>query len=247
MICLGVITGMCWQVVCGQVVNEHQLSVGIGGSTLTDLYILPSPVSGRLMDVQYSFGSHSDARKKLFSASWSNGLLANAGSAARVNHFTLRYSQGWRVFKSGTLNNYLGYSLSTNPVLVRAGSGDGARYSWATTLQSSLYYSGVYTTRKGQWIMDVYLPVAGLASRPDEKTNASRTTEGILYDSYSRLFATSWHNQQQVSVSLGYSRPISQTVKLVLQGRFDYQSLQGGYRFQNKGAGLSAGIAWQWP
>lgn len=245
MVCLGMATGMGWQVVSGQVIKQHELSVGIAGRMLTDRYILSSPASGELMALQYSFDSYSAAWKKSFSVAWGNGLLTNAASAARINSVTLRYSQAWPVVKSRKFNGYLGYSLSSNPVLIRAGSGQSAQYSWATTSNISLYHSGVYTARKGQWMLDVYVPLAGLCSRPGEKAGGSHTTEGALYDSYSRLFATSWHNQQQVSVSLGYTRSVSDRMKLVLQGRFDYQVLKSDYRYQSKEAGLSAGIAWQ--
>jgi len=87
------------------------------------------------------------------------------------------------------------------------------------------------------------LPLVGIASRPPVKSSYYNTTNGLLYDSYSNLFFTSWHNHQSVSSSLEVRRALNEQIHIVLGGRFAYNSLQKDYSYKEIQAGIYGGVS----
>lgn len=231
-------------------VKEHSLAIGVTGIRLDDPFILSSPASGNAFRMAYRFSKHTAAEKQSFIVSWNKGLLTNEQGGINSTDFELRYAQGFSLIKSrnGRFRSYWGYSAHTSPGFTKASYENSNRYSWSTVNDLSFYQSAVYTTGKTQLILDIYVPVIGLSSRPAPGSPDHHTTNGLVYDSYNKLFFTSWHNQRSVMTSLEFRQALSERLDVSLVSRFSYYSLKAGdsyLSYAEKGLGLSGGVGWR--
>jgi hypothetical protein len=225
--------------------KQHVLTVGAGFKELEDLYIQPRSVEGNVLMVGYSFLKQSETGKQGIYIEWNHGSLSGSGANVKTNDFGIRFSQAFSLLKSKNrkLNGFWGYSINTSPSYISVDNKDGKKYSWSTSSGLSFYQSVVYTAGSNRLALDIYVPLIGLASRPEENDYYHHTVNGVLYDSYSNLFATSLHNQRAVSATLDFSTAVGKEVRVVVGGRYDYSHLEKEKVYTDNKVGLYAGIA----
>jgi hypothetical protein len=225
--------------------KEHSIKAGTGFKEIRDNYILPYSVEGNILYVGYSFLQSGEAKKEIISAEWNKGSLSNSGAGVRINDFSLRFSQAFSLVKSRDkrLNYFAGYSIHTAPSFIKLSDKGDKEYSWSTSSNISVYQSLVYTRGRNRLSLDMYIPVIGLASRPDDRKYYSHTANGVLYDSYSDLFFTSWHNQQAISASVDFCTALSRGIRIIVGGKYDYNHLEKADGYSDSRIGMYAGLS----
>lgn len=225
--------------------KEHSIRAGTGFKEIKDSYVLPYSVEGNMLYVGYSFLRSGEAKKEIISADWNKGSLSNSGAGVQTNDFSLRFSQAFSLVKSRDkcLSYFAGYSIHTAPSFIKLSDKGDKKYSWSTSSNISFYQSVVYSRGKNRLSLDMYVPVIGLISRPDDQKYYYQTVNGVLYDSYSDLFFTSWHNQQAVSASVDFSTALSKEVRAVVGGRYEYNQLEKEDVYSDSRIGLYAGLS----
>lgn len=226
--------------------REHSVSVSIADYQLADSFIISSAAKGRAIGIGYTFGRSSAVKKDHFAISWSRSTMENPIFDVHTSNFTFRYDQAFSVFRnqSGSVNSYWGYSIQSSPSFIKATGKDQRRSSWNTTNNLSIYQSAEFIKGQSKWILDIHIPVMGLSSRPDETSSRNSTVNGSLYDSYSNLFVTSWHNQKALSASLEFNTAWNKKFRFFAGARYNYFSSSESYLYKSIDKALYAGFSW---
>jgi hypothetical protein len=226
--------------------GEHSVIVAIADHQLADSFILSSAAKGQAIGIGYSFGRSSNGKKDNFSMEWSISKLENTQFNVRVNNFSFRYGQAFSLLRSrkGSFNSYWGYSIQAAPSFIKATNKDGSLSSWSTSNTIGIYQSAEYTKGRNKWVFDIHLPLMGLSSRPDETSSRNNTINGWLYDSYSNLFVTSWHNQKAMYASLEFNTAWNKKFRLLAGARYQYLSSNEFYTYRQTAMSLYAGFSW---
>jgi hypothetical protein len=227
------------------VTGQHVINIGTGFKELEDPFVFSHSVEGNTLSVDYSFLRSGEAKRKSMDMQWDLGSLSGRGVSVKTNDLKLRFSQAFSIIRTRNkrLNAFLGYSIYTNPSFINVKDKEGKKYSWSTSSGLSLYQCLVYMVGRNRLALDIYVPVIGLASRPEEKDYHHHTMNGVLYDSYSDLFMTSLHNQRAVSASLDFSTALSKDIRVNFGGRYDHNYLEKEDVYSDNKAGLYAGIS----
>jgi hypothetical protein len=224
---------------------ENTVRAGTVYQKLNDQFVLTSPATGNLFNAGYIFLKISSAKKTSVLIDGSFGSLSNRDVTVKMQTVSLYFSQGFSLIKSadGRLNSYWGYSLGTNPLFIKVMNKDEVAHSWSTSNDLSLYQSFVYKAGRNRITWDVNLPLIGLASRPAGRTFVNTAINGLVYDSYSNLFVTSWQNRKAVSSSLDINRMISKQISFVFGGRVAYDKMEKNNLYKSVQVGVYAGIS----
>lgn len=226
-------------------IDEHRIIFGASDIKLTEVFILPASASGENLQLSYSFNRTGTKKKKSIFIQWNKAQFSARDLDVSLNGFTMAFSEAFSLLKSRRLSGYWGYSVRANPSFITARSEEGSvRHSWSTGNNLCLYQSLAYTSGIDLISLDIFVPVIGLSSRPGKTTSPHNTTNGLLYDSYSDLFFTSWHNLRAVSASLDFTRKINRRVAFTGGLQYQYTDLKDEYDYKERKLGLYAGISW---
>lgn len=223
-------------------INLHSFTLGASSVSITDNYSDLVLKGIRSAELAYSYSSISSYRKKSISLTWNSGQAGNA----KLNDFRAAYADAFSIIKSRNngFNTYLGYAISTNPVFITNGNED-KKYSWATSTSLSAYSYSVYSWKSNSISIDVSIPVAGFASRPENNKVYGGNVNRLLYESYDNLFFTSLHNLTAVVIAVQYSRQVSKRISLHAAYQYQYKRLNDDNLFQQVSHGLRAGFSYQ--
>ncbi len=171
-----------------QPIRFHSFVLGASSVSITDNYSGLILRGIRSSELAYSYSVISPYRKKSIVIAWNNGQAGNV----KLNDFFAAYADAFSVVKNknGRFNTYLGYAISTNPVFITK-QNEGKQYSWATSTSLSAYSSSVYSWKNNSISLDLSVPVAGFASRPESSKVYSGNVNELLYESHDNLFFTS--------------------------------------------------------
>ena len=225
-----------------QSVKFHSFSLGASTVSITDNYsdLVLKGISST--DLGYSYFAISPYRKKSILIAWANGQAGNS----KLNDFRAAYTDAFSVIKNknSRFNTYLGYAISTNPVFI-AKTNEVKQYSWATNTSLSAYTSSVYSWKKNNISLDLSIPVAGFASRPENNKVYGGNVNELLYESYDNLFFTSLHNLRAASIAVQYSRQVSKRISLQAGYQYQYKRLNEDDMFRQVSHGLRAGFSYR--
>jgi hypothetical protein len=225
--------------------GENTFTIGTAYKRLEDHFILSYPATGNTVNVGYHFIKNGIGQKVTISMEGSIGSLSNRYTNVKTQALVLNFSQGFSMVKSvgAKLAVYSGYSIHAAPSFIKASDEDETRHSWSSFNDLSLYQSFVYSSGRNKITWDINLPVIGLASRPPLKSSYYNTTNGLLYDSYSNIFFTSWKNHRALSSSLDIRRALNEQIHIILGARVAYNKLQNDYFYKETQIGLYGGIS----
>lgn len=225
-----------------QSINCHSFTIGVASLSVTDNYSDLVWKGIQSTDLAYSYSAISPYRKKSTSIAWTNGQAGNA----KLNDFRAVYADAFSVLKNKNrrFNTYLGYAISTNPVFITK-TNEVKQYSWATNTSISAYSSSVYSWTKNNISLDLSIPVAGFASRPENNKSYSGNVNELLYESHDNLFFTSLHNLKAALLSVQYSREINNRIHLQAGYQYSYKKLTENDLFRQVSHGLQAGFSYR--
>jgi len=225
-----------------QSINCHSFTIGVSSLSVTDNYSDLVWKGIQSTDLGYSYASISAWRKKNISIAWTNGQTGNS----KLNDFRAAYADAFSIIKNknSRFNTYLGYAISTNPVFITKGN-EVKQYSWATNTSLSAYSSSVYSWSKNNISLDLSIPVAGFASRPENNKVYGGNVNELLYESYDNLFFTSLHNMKATLLSFQYSREISKRIHLQASYQYSNKKLTENDLFRQVSHGFRAGISYR--
>ena len=146
--------------------------------------------------------------------------------------------------KNSRFNTYLGYAISTKPAFITK-TNEVKQYSWASTTNLSAYCSSVYSWKNNSVSVDLSIPVAGFASRPENNKVYGGNVNELLYETYDNLFFTSSHNLKAALLSVQYSREISKRIHLQAGYQYSYKKLTENDLFRQVSQGLQAGFSYR--
>jgi hypothetical protein len=224
-------------------VSEHSLAANVSLSNITDRYFEINSKKFLAGGLTYSFSSYNRYHKKELLVSWDKGSSTGSKDQLTMNNIHLQYSNGFSLVrnKKSWFNYYVGYSVLTNPQLIKSSS----EYSWATINALSLYNSLAGSFNKTTVSLDITVPLAGLASRPvtDEVDNGNFNE--MMYNSYSGLFFTSVHNLKAVDASLHFEQQFTVRLRLHASLSYCYKELKSDYLFREANYKGSAGLTYR--
>lgn len=225
-----------------QSINLHSFTIGISSHSVTDNYIDLALKGIPSTELAYSYFAISPYRKKGISIAWNNGQAGNI----KLNDFRAAYADVFSVMKNknSRFNTYLGYAISTNPVFITK-TNEVKHYSWATNTSLSAYSSSVYSWNNNSISLDLSIPVAGFASRPENNKSYSGNVNELLYESYDNLFFTSLHNLRAALLSVQYGREINKRIHLQAGYQYSYKKLAENDLFRQVSHGLQAGFSYR--
>jgi len=225
-----------------QSINCHSFTIGVSSLSVTDNYSDLVLKGIQSTDLGYSYSSISAWRKKNISIAWNNGQLGNT----TLNDFRVMYADAFSVMKNknSRFNTYLGYAISTNPVFITK-TNEVKQYSWTASTTLSAYSSSVFAWGKNNISVDLSIPVAGFASRPENNKSYSGNVNELLYESYDNLFFTSLHNLKAASIAVQYARQVCKRVSLQAGYQYQYNRLNEGNLFRQVSHGLRAGLSYR--
>lgn len=226
-----------------EIINNHSFKAGAGSHTLSDDIVSVFSEKLSTTALQYSFTSNDAWHKKSIVAGFEYGAGTTSKGQLRSDEFTLRYIHAFSVIKNKhrRWNNYTGYSIVINPQYSKKGD----QYSWATSGSLSLYNSLSFSWKKNAVDFDVSIPLAGFGSRPDSSSIYKGTATGVLYNSFSNLSFTSWHNSKAVSISLFYKTAVSRRLYFSAGTVYSYRNIQLNSSFTMSGFSLRAGVIYE--
>ena len=222
--------------------NNHTLTVGVGIQTLKDGGLSLSDETLSSTSLTWSFSNNTAWRKKSILAGFERGVGNSAKNELRSNEFMLQYSNAFSVLKNknGKWNNYTGYSISVNPQYIKSGD----QQSWASVNTLSLYNSLERKWQKSVLSLDLFVPLVGLGSRPETDKTYNGSSTGMLYNSFSNLEFTSWHNLKAVNLSLQYKQAVAERLYVTAGAGYSYKNLSLTNRFQQQAYEVHAGLSY---
>jgi hypothetical protein len=222
--------------------NNHTLTVGAGVQTLKDEGLALSDETLSSTSLAWSFSTTTAWRKKSILAGFERGVGNSAKNELRSNEFVLQYSNAFSILKNknGKWNNYTGYSISINPQYVKSGE----QKSWASVNSLSIYNSLERKWQKSTLSLDVFIPLVGLGSRPEANTTYNVSSTGMLYNSFSNLEFTSWHNLKAVNISLQYKQAVAERLFVTAGAGYSYKNISLANRFQQQAYEVHAGLSY---
>lgn len=225
-----------------QSINCHSFTTGVSSLSVRDNYSDLVLKGIQSTGLAYSYASISAWRKKNISIAWNNGQAGNA----KLNDFRVMYADAFSVIKNknSRFNTYLGYAISTNPVFITKGN-EVKQYSWATNTSLSAYISSLYSWKNNSISLDLSIPVAGFASRPENNKSYGGNVNELLYESYDNLFFTSLHNLEAASIAVQYSRQVGKRISLQAGYQYQYKRFNEGDLFLQVSHGFRAGFSYQ--
>ncbi|WP_276502978.1 hypothetical protein [Terrimonas pollutisoli] len=222
--------------------RSHSFTTGISSLLVGDDYLGVYERKLKVAGIGYRFQVLSPYRKKAINVNWNKGTSRGIG----LSEFEISYSDAFSIVKNkkSFFNSYVGYSVGTNPVFLKTNTRETARYSWAASTSLSLYNTTTYTWKNNSLYLELFLPVIGFASRPVRNNVYKESINGILYDSYSNISFTSWHNLRAVTASLKYAKQLSKSWGVSVAYSYNYKQMKKSYDFLEKGSGIQAAISW---
>ncbi|MBL7742949.1 MAG: hypothetical protein JNN00_05670 [Chitinophagaceae bacterium] len=223
--------------------NSHSLTIGAGSQTLSDDILSVSAEKVLTAGLQYSFTSNSARRKKSIMTGFAIGTGNSFKDQLRSSEFLIQYVNAFSIFRKngGKWKNYTGYSISVNPQYLQIDD----QYSWATSVSLSLYNSLSFSWKKSKMYLDLSVPLTGFGSRPDSNLAYKGTATGLVYNSFSDLAFTSWHNLKAVNISLLYKAAVSRHLYFTVGVSYTYKKLSLDSDFTTNGFGIGAGISYR--
>lgn len=225
-----------------QSINLHSFTMGASSLSVTDNYNDLALKGIQSTELAYSYSAINLYRKKSILIAWNNGQAGNT----KLNDFRAAYADVFSVMKNknSRFNTYLGYAISTNPLFITKAN-EVKQYSWATNTSLSAYSYSVYTWNNNSISLDLSIPVAGFASRPENNKSYSGNVNELLYESYDNLFFTSLHNLKVALLSVQYSREISKRMHLQAGYQYSDKKLTENNLFRQVSHGLQAGFSYR--
>jgi hypothetical protein len=223
--------------------NNHTLTAGAGIQVLKDDALSLPSESLSSTSLAWSFSNSNGYRKKSILAGFERGSGNSAKESLHSNEFMLRYTNAFSLLKnkSGRWNNYTGYSISINPQYIKAGD----QYSWASVNSLSVYNSLERSWQKSILSLDIFVPLAGLGSRPGINTTYKGSVNDMLYNSFSNLAFTSLHNLKAVNISIQYQQAVSGRLSVTAGASYSYKDMTINYRFLQQAYEVHAGLSYQ--
>lgn len=223
--------------------KQHTFSAGVSYRKIDD-YFLDVHVDKLLStDLKYSYGVENGRSKKVLLVSGEIGHQLIGDAQARFYAADLSYSAGYAIQKNKTsaFKNYLGYAVAANSVFLK----EGGNYSWASTTMLALYNSAVYSWKKSSLALDINIPALGFVSRPMVNTSYPSATDGMVYNSFSNLYFSSFHNQQAFSAELQFRHSFNRRWQILAATSFEYRKITESPSFLQQAYKITAGIAYR--
>lgn len=223
-------------------VRTHSLSGGFASRRITDDYLTTNQKDLESFDLEYSYAAISQTRYKQFTVNWNRGLNKGAG----YNEFAISYSEAFSLTRNqrSGFNVYAGYALSSNPIYIKDQPETGAKHSWATTTSLSFFNLTSYAWKTNRFSMRLSLPVAGFAARPLRDEVYNENIHSVLYNSYSNVFFTSWHNLRAVKMAMEFSTMVSHHWGVLIGYKHDFKLLKKEIDFSEQANGVQVGISY---
>jgi len=224
------------------VISLHTINGGAGSRLIHDDYLSLNSKKISSEELGYTFSVRTAYWEKSISIIWGRGIDKDAEGQLRLNDITAEYSNAFSLTKNKTsrLNIFLGYSIAANVQYIKEDGKD----SWTTINSLSLYNSSVYSWKKNSLSLDFNIPVAALASRPENRITYAGNEIGMAYKSYSNLFFASIDKLKAATISLKYHKGFGDRFQLNIGPSFIYKDLKGTYNFNERSFQLHAGLSY---
>lgn len=222
--------------------KEQELLVNINPGRITDEGLSLHSAAVQTGGAQYRFRFSRPENFQQISFAAETGIRMS-GYSTELTGFRFSYTKGFRlgVNKTGKFRAYLGYQLSTEPLYIRT----GASSSWVNFSSLSLHSEANYLLGRMQLSFAFTVPVAGFVSRTAPDASASGRFNGLLYDSYSNAWLTTWNEMHGLDFSLRFRGGRDSRVGWTTEAGFRYRSLDTDNDFQSRSFRLSGGLVWR--
>ena len=192
---------------------------------------------------EYTYTIEGPRSKKVLDLAASTGTGNDDENHVKYYTAAFSYSRGFAIQKNkaAAFRNYLGYTVSVNSSGLRTGD----NYSWASSVMASLYNSAVYSWKKSSLSLDIIVPAIGFVSRPSANTTYKYSVDGMMYNSFSNLSFSSFHNQQAVTAALQYQLAFSQRWLVVGGIGFSYKKINETAIYLEQAYKINAGIVYR--
>ena len=229
-----------------QLVNKrHSISISAAALHLGDISVLKTSVDGTGRGFKYSYTRITGSRYSVVSAGWKHGLFNSGSSRLKLNDFSVMLSDGFLIDrnKHSPFKAWLGYSVEVNPSFVKLQNKAEEKYSWSSVNSLNLYQFYTYQYNKSIFSFSVHVPLIGFSSRPGHSTQYPTDINGLLYNSYSNLSLTSFHNYKTVNLDLNYMHRINAKWNFIAGLNYRYSDLETTLPVRLQSAGIQAGLS----
>ena len=221
--------------------NGQTHSLHAGGA-----YYEFNELKGNTFGAGYDFLKSTPKNTTSISLGWQRGFLDMKDDEILFNNISLTVARGykWLGEKRSRFLGYAGFSVDLNPSLIRRMGDESNRYSWNTTNTFNLYQLYTYHWKNSSLLLNIHLPLIGLASSPDSNTVYAQNKTAAVYNSYSNLFFTSPDNFKAIQLSIGYKKDLSKRFQLSLEYQYSYSDLKEKVPVSMKTSGLQLGLSY---